>query len=222
MGNHMFTMTQHRVPHDPDKSTRQRLLEAGLKLFAERGFRRTTVGDIETLAGLSPRSGALYKHFANKQEVLAAAVERHLLEVETIRNVLDLMPLGDLRAELTLLARWILADLDRNRELFLVFEKEGDDLAELRDRYYQEVGEFGYRVGAEFLRRALHPDGTDVDPEVLATITMNALVNQRRCEWTFERKPLGLDDARLVEGVVDIVMRFAGDDPIAPANTSGP
>ncbi|HVF52257.1 MAG TPA: helix-turn-helix domain-containing protein [Actinomycetota bacterium] len=205
-------MPQREITYLRDKATKERLLEAGLRLFAQRGFRRTTVGDIEELAGLAPRSGAMYKHFANKRELLAAAVERHLHEVETIRNVLDLMPLGDLRAELMLLARWILADLDRNRELFLVFEKEGDNLADLRDRYYEDVGEFGYRIGAEFLRRALDAAKADIDPEVLVTVTMNALVNQRRCEWTFGRKPLGLDDGQLVEGVVEIVMRFATDD----------
>lgn len=208
----MFTMSQREVPQGGDKTTRERLLEAGLALFSQQGFRRTTVGDIEKRAGLAPRSGALYKHFRSKRELLAAAVERHLHEIETIRTVLDLMPLGDLRAELTLLARWVLADLDRHRELLLVFEKEGGDLAELRDRYYEEVGEFGYRVGADFLRRALDAAGAHIHPEVLATITMNALVNQRRCEWTFGRKPLGLDDAQLVEGVVEVVMRFAGGD----------
>jgi AcrR family transcriptional regulator len=208
----MFTMSQREVPQGGDKTTRERLLQAGLALFSQQGFRRTTVGDIEERAGLAPRSGALYKHFGSKQELLAAAVERHLHEVETIQTVLDLMPLGDLRAELTLLARWVLADLDRHRELLLVFEKEGDNLAELRDRYYEEVGEFGYRVGADFLRRALDAAGAHIDPEVLATVTMNALVNQRRCEWTFGRKPLGLDDTQLVEGVVEVVMRFAGGD----------
>src|SRR3712207_3652118 len=119
-----------------EKTTRQRLLDEGLRLFAQRGFRRTTVGEIEEAAGLSPRSGGLYKHFRSKQELLAAAVERHLHEIETIGEVLELMPLGDLRAELTLLARWILGDLERHRELFLVLEKEGADLRELRDRYY--------------------------------------------------------------------------------------
>lgn len=206
-------MTQRRLPpSDGHKTTKERLLEAGLQLFSKRGFRRTTVGDIEQLAGLAPRRGALYKHFGSKQELLAAAVERHLHEVETIRTFVDLMPLGDLRAELTLLARWILADLDRHRELFLVFEKEGDELTDLRDRYYNEVGELGYQVGAEFLRRALDPARSHVDPEALATVTMNALVNQRRCEWTFGRKPLGLDDVRLVEAVVEVVMRSTGDD----------
>ena len=195
----------------PVKTTRERLLEAGLRLFAERGFRRTTVGDIETAAGLAARSGGLYKHFASKQELLAAAVERHLHEIETIRGVLDLMPLGDLRAELTLLARWILGDLSRHRELFLVFEKEGDNLSELKERYYADVGDFGYRLGADYVRRAVGKGGDldDLDAEALAAVAMNALVNHRRSEWTFGHRPLDLEDDRVVQGVVEVVMRFA-------------
>ena len=45
-------------------STRQRLLDEGMRLFAERGFRATGVGDIEAAAGLQPRRGALYKHLS--------------------------------------------------------------------------------------------------------------------------------------------------------------
>jgi AcrR family transcriptional regulator len=206
----MFTTSLLRI-NMRDRTTAQRLLDEGLRLFAAQGYRRTTVGQIEAAAGLSPRSGALYKHFGSKQELLAAAVERHLQEVEGMRGVLDLMPLGDLKAELTLLARWLLADLDRHRELFLLFEKEGADLPELRDRYYEEVGEFGYRLGAEFIERSVfaHTDEADIDAEVLAAITMNALVNQRRSEWTFGRKPLGLSDEALIEGVVLVLLLAA-------------
>lgn len=194
-----------------DTSTRQRLLKEGLRLFADQGYERTTVGQIEAAAGLSSRSGALYKHFGSKQELLAAAVERHLHEVEGIRGVLELMPLGDLKAELTLMARWLLADLDRHKELFLVFEKEGTDLPELRDRYYEEVGEFGYRLGAEFIERSIlmHRDEGDVSAEVMAAVALNALVNHRRSEWTFGRKPLGLSDEALTEGIVQILLRYA-------------
>lgn len=45
--------------------------------------------------------------------------------------------------------------------------------------------------------------------EGLAAICLNALVNHRRCEWTFQRKPLELDDERMVAGVVDVLMRLA-------------
>lgn len=60
------------------RSTSDRLLVAGMELFAERGFRATTVGDIEAAVGLAPRRGALYKHFASKQALLEAAVRSHI------------------------------------------------------------------------------------------------------------------------------------------------
>ena len=150
----------------------------------------------------------MYKHFGSKKELLASAVERHLVEIQSIGGVLDLMPLGDLRAELTLLPRWILADLERHRELFLIFEKEGDDLQELKDRYLEEVGALGYRLGAEYIERILRErDGPQqVEADELAAVAMNALVNHRRCEWTFGRKPLDLDDEQLVAGVVEVLM----------------
>lgn len=198
-----------------DRTTRERLLESGLRLFAERGFRGTTVGDVEAAAGLVPRSGALYKHFGSKKELLSAVVERHLLELQTVGRIVDLMPLGDLRAELTLLARWVIRELDRQRELMLVFEKEGDELHDLRDRFY-EVGDLSYRVAVDYIRRLVKdsPQLQRVDPEALAAIAMNALVNHRRCEWTFQRKPLDLDDERMVAGLVDVLMRLAMPDAV--------
>lgn len=192
------------------QSTKERLLEAGLRLFAERGYRGTTVGDVELAAGLAPRAGALYKHFGSKKELLAAVVERHLIELHTVERIVDLLPLGDLRSELTLLARWVLNELDRQRELMLVFEKEGDALADLRDRFY-DVGDVSYRVAVEYTRRLAkdHPGMRGIDAESLAAICMNALVNHRRCLWTFKRNPLDLDDERMIAGVVDVLMRLA-------------
>jgi AcrR family transcriptional regulator len=58
-------------------TTRERLLREGLRLFAEHGFAGTSVGAIEAAAGLQPRRGALYRHFASKEALLAAAVQRY-------------------------------------------------------------------------------------------------------------------------------------------------
>lgn len=195
---------------EPERTTRERLLGAGLRLFAERGFRGTTVGDIEVRAGLTPRSGALYKHFGSKRELLAAAVERHIHELQTIGNVMELMPLGDLRAELTLLVRWMLGQLERERDLCLVLEKNGDQLPELRDRFYEEVIDVGYRLAVEYARRFLKevPELSDMDVEAVAVIACSATVNHRRTEWTFGRTPLGLDDERFVAGIVDLLARL--------------
>ena len=195
---------------EPDRTTRERLLDAGLHLFAERGFRGTTVGDIEAAAGLTPRSGALYKHFGSKRELLEGAVERHIYELRSIESVVNLMPLGDLRAELTLLARWILAEFDRERELCLVLEKNGAELPDLRDRIYDEIVQVGYQLAVDYIRRFLKdvPRLGDLDAEALAAIALGATANHRRTEWTFGRTPLELDDERFVAGIVDLLTRL--------------
>src|SRR5919204_5875707 len=106
--------------------TRERIVAEAMRLFAERGFRGTTVGDIERAAGLAPRSGGLYKHFRSKEEVLQAAIELHVSELEAVRSAMELMPLGDLRSELTLTARWGLQELKEEQDLMRVVQKDGD------------------------------------------------------------------------------------------------
>src|SRR4051812_33245347 len=97
--------------------TRERILSAARRLFADQGYTGTSVGQIEASAGLSPRSGALYKHFASKEAVMAAVMAQHTDVVDQMRTQLELMPLGDLRAELMLTGRWGLAELRREHEL---------------------------------------------------------------------------------------------------------
>ena len=54
--------------------TKERILEAALELFAQRGYLGTSMSDI---AGqLKITKGALYKHYASKQEILDSIVER--------------------------------------------------------------------------------------------------------------------------------------------------
>ena len=74
--------------------TRQKLLDAGMRLFAERGFDATSVADLEEAVGLQPRRGSLYKHFANKNELLEAAVRRYLDDADAIAGGLESLDLG--------------------------------------------------------------------------------------------------------------------------------
>jgi AcrR family transcriptional regulator len=61
-------------------ATRQALLDAGAKLFAERGFDRTTVRDIADLAGVN--QALLFRYFGSKEalfeEVIARSGREHL------------------------------------------------------------------------------------------------------------------------------------------------
>lgn len=62
-------------------TTRERLLDAALDLFAEVGFEGATVSELERRVGLASGTGSFYRHFASKDELLRATVDR---EVERI------------------------------------------------------------------------------------------------------------------------------------------
>ena len=186
------------------ETTRDRLITAAMALFAERGTRGTTIGDIEEDAGLTRRGGAFYKHFRSKEEVLEAGIEREIREAETVRGVVDLLPLGDVRAELTLICRFLLAQLSRQRNLTRVLEREGDQVEALRHRILEQVIQVDYRHAARLVHERLKEnDIEDVDVEAVATMLVGAIVNYRRTQWTFGGAPLGVDEERFVEAWVD-------------------
>ena len=54
--------------------TKQRILETALELFAQNGYLGTSMNDIANRLGIT--KGALYKHYAGKQEILDSIVER--------------------------------------------------------------------------------------------------------------------------------------------------
>jgi AcrR family transcriptional regulator len=56
----------------PPRATRRRLLDAAYELLVKEGYQATTLQGVARRAGLS--TGAIYGHFANKQELMAAAV----------------------------------------------------------------------------------------------------------------------------------------------------
>jgi TetR/AcrR family transcriptional regulator, transcriptional repressor of aconitase len=63
---------------------RQQILDAAIECFSRQGFHPTTMQDIIREAGLS--SGAIYKYFASKEELIEAMAERrHARELELIR-----------------------------------------------------------------------------------------------------------------------------------------
>ena len=45
----------HKDTDGPARTTPERLVEAGITLFSDQGFKGTTVGELEQAAGLTPR-----------------------------------------------------------------------------------------------------------------------------------------------------------------------
>lgn len=74
--------------------TRERLVQAALEVFLERGYADTRVQDITKAAGYT--TGALYAHFGGRMEVLAEAImgEGSRL-VDSVTTVVENAPLGE-------------------------------------------------------------------------------------------------------------------------------
>src|SRR3954454_10601379 len=154
--------------------TKQRLLAESGPLFAEKGFRETTVGEIEAAAGLEPRRGALYRHFASKEALLEAALEQHLQGVADAGAAVEELPVGDVRAEALMMGRWLLAELDRERAIVRILEQDGDRLPELRDSFRRNLVDASYRAAADLSRRWLRNAPDTIDMEALSVILLGA------------------------------------------------
>ena len=189
---------------DGRQPTKQRLLDAGVRLFAEKGFRETTVGDIEVAVGLQPRRGALYRHFPSKEALLQAALEQHLETVADSGTATDQPPAADRRAEALAMGRWLLAELDREEPIVRILEQDGERLTALRDEFRRSLVDTGYAVTAGTVRRWLGDTAGTVDVEAVSVILLGALVNYRRSTWTFGASPFGLDDERFLSMWADL------------------
>jgi len=205
------------------EGTRARILDAAVALFAERGYQGTTVGDIEQAAGLAPRSGALYQHFKGKEEVLRAGVEKHVAELDRMQDAMEMLPLGDLRAELLLMGRWNLADLARRQPLYRFLWKEGDRFPDLRDRLGEAFVEKPLRRVAEWLRQHAAEAGVpEPDCEALTLVIVQSMTAYRSLESLYGHPPLGVDEERFLNAWVETCLALVERAGIEVAPTNAP
>lgn len=85
-------------------NTKDRIMQAALKLFLERGYQKTSIAGIETEAGLVPRAGAFYRHFDGKQALLVEMAKAFVSETPEDFGFDRLADFGDTRSELVAIA----------------------------------------------------------------------------------------------------------------------
>jgi AcrR family transcriptional regulator len=189
-----------------ETSTRERIVTEAIRLFAERGYRGTTVGEIEAAAGLSPRAGGLYKHFASKEEVLEAGIERHVSELEAMRPAIEMLPFDDLRSGFALVARWAFDQLAEEMPLMKIVQKDGDQYPELAARVHERIVARGHRDAEEIVTRALGE--TAEGAAALAEVALNSLVGYRIEQTMFGADMPSVSEEDFIETWVDVVATY--------------
>jgi AcrR family transcriptional regulator len=170
----------------PRPPTRERIVAAALPLFARQGFRGTSVGQIEAAAGLSPRSGALYKHFASKRDVLAAALDERSRNLDHVDSLRASLSLADPESELKVMGHLALDELEREHDLIRVVMREGDEFPDLVAGFRDRLVRRGADLAVDWLARACRREGVrGIDVEAVAAVHLAALVGYRMQDVLF-------------------------------------
>lgn len=142
---------------------RAALVELAADMFAERGFKATTVRDIAQAAGML--SGSLYHHFDSKESIMDELLRAYIDELlpEYRRIVREDGPAREVLSQLVTAA---FGSFERHRPAILVWQSEGAQLKDVpRFAYVAEAEAETERLWIQVIRRGIRSgefrDGLD-------------------------------------------------------------
>ncbi|MGH2903776.1 MAG: TetR/AcrR family transcriptional regulator [Solirubrobacteraceae bacterium] len=186
-------------------TTRERIIDEAMRLFSEQGYAGTSIVKIEAAAGLTPGAGGIYHHFKSKEALLAAGVERQLARLSALRDIRRVLgPLGDLEAELTLTARYILAELDSESELLRILASEARNRPQLLTAAVEELVSTTFTGFATWIGERSERPMPDQEATAIAAFGLGSLLSSRLLRDVLGTPPL-VDDETLIDTWVQIM-----------------
>ena len=179
--------------------TRERLLDAAIKLFARQGYAETSIADIQRDCGLSAGSGALYKHFSSKRELLEAATRRFADRLANDRKRFDVNPGDGTEQVLRRAATLIWDGIQENSPLLRVIFRE-PAFPELADELWSAITENAYRGFASGLRVVVDAGMMRIDdPDATAAVLVASLAYYPMVRLLIGHTPGDIDRDRYLE-----------------------
>ena len=180
-----------------DRHTRDQLLDAALRLFAERGYAATSIAEIQRECGLSPGSGALYKHFDSKNALLRAAMRRQLDRLTAAREAQDAVADTGQSGAMARIPVAIWDGIVGNADLFRVMFREPDAIDDFADEVFSGVIADVYQKFGESMRAAAAEGPAEVeDPEATSAVLIAALAYLPVVKILIGRTPGDIEPAR--------------------------
>jgi AcrR family transcriptional regulator len=188
-------------------TTRERIVDEAMRLFSQHGYAATSIAKIEAAAGLTPGAGGLYHHFDSKEAVLAAGIERQLARLDALREIRRVLtPLGDLKAELTLTARYVLTELDSESELLRILASEARTRPQLLTAAVEQLVSSTFEGFAAWIaERAERPISSE-EAAATAALGLGSLLSSRLLRDVLGI-PAQVDDETLVDTWVQLMVR---------------
>jgi AcrR family transcriptional regulator len=192
-------------------STRERIVDEAMLLFSQRGYAATSIAKIEAAAGLTPGAGGIYHHFASKEAVLAAGIERQLARLGALREIRNVLgSLGDLEAELTLTARYVLAELDRESELLRILASDARHRPQLLTTAVDELVSSTFTGFANWVLESAERVLPAEQANAIAAVGLGSLLSSRLLSDVLGVPALVEDEALVTTWVQMMLAALAG------------
>jgi len=189
-----------------------RIVAAARSCFAAKGFAGTTIADIESAAGYTPRSGGVYRHFRSKAAILEAVIDAELEANRTsIVETPDPRPDAAPAEVLEQVVRRGLSRLDNQADLMRILFADLDQFPHLLEKVKAGLTDATYRDFANRLAAA-HSIGLvpDLDFEAVAVLAIGPVVDFKIKQHLLGFTPLDLEEERLVHAWVHMFSQLFG------------
>lgn len=145
--------------------TKQKLINAALQVFSQKGYAASTTKDIAREAGVT--DGLIYHYFSSKEELLLAVVDQYTLNHGLSDWVTSLKGGGaaDMKNMLLLFYRYMMDMLHANEPLIVMFFGE----SHLNPVIHEKLGEIITR-GVEILCQLIKEQATVEEAELRTAI----------------------------------------------------
>ena len=168
----MSNALQPNPPSNRLAKTRQRLLQAAARVFAEKGYSGATTRAIAEAAGLSELT--LFRHFGSKKNLFMTVV-KHGSALPGLQAAIEGELSGNLRQDLNLIGNHFLQTIIQQRKAILMTLSEAGRLPEVRQAT-QAVPDQQRKVLAGYLESQIQAGRLQArDPSLLAQAFLGML-----------------------------------------------
>lgn len=194
------------LTREEPQSTKERILDAALSIFANKGYHDTRLDEI--VAESQTSKGAIYFHFPNKERLFLALVDQFadLLE-RRVTEAIEGSPPGMGRVRVALEAT--LDAFSRYRRPAKILLVQAVGLGTTFENKRLEINERFAQLIETYLQEAVDVgDIAPVDTEVVSHAWMGAIYNVI-IRWVYTGEP---DTERILDGLLPLLLKSVGYD----------
>ncbi|NEO85941.1 MAG: TetR/AcrR family transcriptional regulator [Spirulina sp. SIO3F2] len=209
----MRVFQRRSLPTQPiEATTRERILDAALHLFARKGYDATTTRDLAAEAHVA--EGTLFRHFTNKKAILIEVATQGWVEILT-ELLTELSEMGSYKAIAQVMRRRMVR-MSQSHELMRVCFMEAQFHPELQERIQSEVIGKMTDVAEAFFETAMDKGiYRRMNPRIVASVFLGMFTVAGFSQKTLlDPNASAHDQKEMAEGIADIFLNGV----LAPKN----